>query len=230
MITWDLEDFFGRKRVAGVDEVGYGAWAGPILVAAVLLHPDAVDPHFLSMIRDSKTLSQEKREALFTAFEAHPSWGSFALAQVTIEEIEQKNALQMTLQAMASAAESLTPSAILIDGCYPIPSSLPQKSVIKGDSQSFSIGLASIVAKVSRDRLLTSLALSYPAFQWHKNKGYGTAFHEKALLSHGPTPHHRLRYCDRVLKKRENFLASQGAGEEPCHFLEKKGLKIKAEH
>jgi ribonuclease HII len=176
--------------VAGIDEAGRGPWAGPVVAAAVILAPDRIPEG----INDSKKLSEERREALFEQVMAEAIVG---IGIAGIEQIDQMNVLQATLWAMAAACGSLSrvPSAVLIDGNL-CPGSLPCPThpLVKGDSLSLSVAAASIVAKVTRDRIMTDLADQYPVYGWARNKGYGTREHSQALLRHGVTPHHRRSF------------------------------------
>lgn len=200
MPDFELERSFGGFEIAGVDEVGYGAWAGPVVVAAVILAPDQICPDFLNTVNDSKALSARQREAIYTTFVAHPLWGKWSIADVSVEKINTGNVLHETHIAMANAVTLLPACAVLVDGCHTIPTDLPQQCTPKGDQKSLSIAMASIIAKVTRDRLMQELSLSYPFFQWDKNKGYGTLSHRNAIVDHGLTPHHRINYCHNFMK------------------------------
>lgn len=189
--------------IAGVDEVGYGAWAGPVGVAAVILSLENIPSLFLEKIQDSKKLTPRRREDLVQDFLQHPAWGKWTLAWVKVEHINEGNVLQETLSAMAEAAFMLHPKGVVVDGNHAIPCPLPQRWGPKGDQQSWSIAMASILAKVHRDRRMETLSLEYPLFHWQQNKGYGTQAHREAVLTHGLTPHHRLRYCRKILEKKE---------------------------
>ena len=204
MPDFHFETSLAVSFVAGVDEVGYGAWAGPVLVAAVILDAPSIPSSFLTQIHDSKALSAVQREKLYTTFVAHPLWGQWSLASVSVEAINQGNVLRETHKAMATAVELLPACAVLVDGCHTIACDLPQKCIPKGDQKSLSIAMASIMAKVSRDRLMTDLASLYPLFQWEKNKGYGTLGHRQAILHHGLTSHHRLKYCRNLMREKES--------------------------
>jgi ribonuclease HII len=201
VLDFSLENTLSKGRVAGVDEVGYGALAGPVLVCAVVLDPKALPLSFLKEIKDSKQLSPLKREAIYTTFMESPSFGRYAFAEVSVDAMHAKNVLTETLHAMATAVTALQPDGVLVDGVHPIP--LPcfmaQRSQPKGDQKSISIALASILAKVTRDRMMVQLAMNYPVFQWERNKGYGTLAHRQAIADHGISPHHRLLYCRHVL-------------------------------
>ena len=202
MPDFELERSFGGSAIAGVDEVGYGAWAGPVVVAAVILDPDQICPDFLNKINDSKALSARQRELIYTTFVAQPLWGKWSIASVSVEKINVGNVLHETHTAMANAVNLLPACAVLVDGCHTIPTDLPQQCIPKGDQKSLSIAMASIVAKVTRDRLMQELSAVYPPFQWKKNKGYGTLSHRNAIFDHGLTPHHRVNYCHNFMKEK----------------------------
>jgi ribonuclease HII len=184
--------------VAGVDEVGRGPLAGPVVAAAVILDPARLSPFLRDGIADSKTLSRPRREALFSALleAAREGGASIRFGAASVVEIDRRNILRASLLAMERAVRRLDPlpSLALIDG--PHAPSLPcaLRTVIRGDKVSLSIAAASIVAKVLRDRLMTRLAHRHPGFGWENNAGYGTAEHRAALLRLGITPHHRRSF------------------------------------
>lgn len=178
----------GVSLLCGVDEAGRGPLAGPVFAAAVILRPDAV-PEGLN---DSKKLSEKKREALFD--EICREALAYSIASASVEEIEELNILQATYLAMRRAVEglSVTPSLVLIDGNRTPPGlTVPSRTLVKGDALSASIGAASILAKVSRDRLMLTLDQQYPEYAFAKHKGYGTALHYEKLREHGISPVHR---------------------------------------
>ncbi len=181
----------GYFLLCGVDEAGRGPLAGPVFAAAVILRPDAV-PEGLN---DSKKLSEKKREALFD--EICDTALAYCIASASVEEIEQHNILQATFLAMRRAVQglSVTPSLVLIDG-NGTPSGLdvPARTLVKGDALSASVGAASILAKVSRDRLLLELDREYPEYAFAKHKGYGTKLHYERLREHGISPVHRRSF------------------------------------
>jgi ribonuclease HII len=190
----DLErQYLGR--VAGIDEVGRGPLAGPVVAAAVIADLEPLDPYFLKHVKDSKKLTAKKRELLFDKFYDGGFW--IGVGRVSVEEIDEINILNATFLAMERAVEALeiTSDYLLIDGNQ-IPKSMRGKAeaIVKGDQHCFSIAAASIIAKVTRDREMAKLALEYPGFGWERNSGYGTALHRKALLSQGITPHHRRSF------------------------------------
>ena len=175
----------GAARVAGVDEVGRGPLAGPVLAAAVILDPARV-PDGLA---DSKRLSPARREALALALRG---CAEVSVAEASVEEIDALNVWGATALAMARALAPLAPDLALIDGALvPWGLACPARAVVGGDGRSASIAAASIAAKVARDALMDALAQAEPRYGWAANKGYPTAAHRAALARHGPTRHHR---------------------------------------
>ncbi len=177
-------------RVAGVDEVGRGPLAGPVMAAAVILDANNI-PEGLN---DSKKLSEKRRDALA---EQLRECALVSIGEASVEEIEQINILQASLLAMRRAVEALPelPDHLLIDGKFaPKGINTPMTPLIKGDSRSLSIAAASIVAKVARDARMCALAQQYPGYGWDKNAGYPTKQHREALIALGPTPVHRRTF------------------------------------
>ncbi|MFN3232434.1 MAG: ribonuclease HII [Alphaproteobacteria bacterium] len=178
-------------RVAGVDEVGRGPWAGPVVAAAVILDAARI-PEGLN---DSKKLSKARREALFPILFDCTVIG---IGQASVEEIDEINILQASFLAMQRAIDALptTPQHLLIDGNR-LPKNLPcpATAVIKGDGKCLSIAAASIVAKVTRDQIMADLAENFPDYGWARNAGYGTAQHRQALDLVGVSPHHRKSFA-----------------------------------
>ncbi|MGB0497493.1 MAG: ribonuclease HII [Rubricella sp.] len=176
--------------VCGVDEVGRGPWAGPVLACAVILDPSRVP----AGLNDSKKLSARRREALLPAILAHADVG---IGRAEVEEIDRIDILAASHLAMCRAIDALaiSPATALIDGNR-LPADLPCTgvTVVKGDSLSLSIAAASIVAKVLRDREMADLARAFPGYGWERNAGYGTAEHRAGLKSLGVTPHHRRSF------------------------------------
>lgn len=179
----------GYRCIAGIDEVGRGPIAGPVVAAVVVLDLDDVP----TGLGDSKSLSAKQREILF---EEILRTSHVAIAQISHSEIDRINIRQATLSAMvkAFAALPLRPDIALVDGND--PPSLPCKvvSIIKGDAIIASIAAASIVAKVARDRLMARMGAAFPAYGFERNVGYGTAEHLDALEKHGPCPFHRMTF------------------------------------
>jgi ribonuclease HII len=179
------------RLIAGVDEAGRGPLAGPVAVAAVILDPSRP----LSGVADSKTLSEARREALYATIMAEALAVSVALASP--QTIDRINIRAATLDAMRRAVEGLAirPDFVEIDGKdLPAGLSCPGCAIIDGDALAPAISAASIVAKVTRDRLMGLLAVEYPGYGFEEHKGYGTAAHRAAIARLGPTPHHRFSF------------------------------------
>ena len=179
--------------IAGVDEVGRGPWAGPVLAAAAILRPDAPDA-LLNALNDSKKLSARKREALAGAI---PDCAWIGIGAASVAEIDRINILAASHLAMRRAVARLpeAPGGCLVDGNRLPDLPCPAEAVVKGDSRSLSIAAASIVAKVLRDRLMARLAVRYPAYFWQNNAGYGTKAHQEGLAEAGVTAHHRRSFA-----------------------------------
>lgn len=189
-----FESGIGRdsgKIICGVDEVGRGPLAGPVVAAAAIIPLHGLPDGLAAQINDSKKLSDKQRERLFPELTKHCI---HAVAEASVAEIDTINILHASLLAMTRAVRLLgvCPDHALIDG-NKLPKDLPCPAtfIIKGDSRSLSIAAASIIAKVTRDRLMKKLALEYPAYGWEKNAGYGTALHLAALHTYGTTAWHR---------------------------------------
>lgn len=187
--------FLDGRTICGVDEVGRGPLAGPVVAAAAILPEGGLPAALEARIRDSKKLSEKQREALYPELTA---CCRFAVAHGSVEEIDEINILQASLLAMKRAVDGLgvTLDHALIDG-NKTPQGLPcaATTVVGGDDKSLSIAAASIIAKVTRDRLMKELAEAHPAYGWEKNAGYGTAAHLEALRVHGPTIWHRTSFA-----------------------------------
>jgi ribonuclease HII len=190
----------GYKLVAGLDEVGRGPLAGPVVAACVVLPADCRDRIF----RDSKQLSPDERLLLYDALMDMNA--ALGIGICTEKEIDMLNILQASLQAMRKAIAQLTvrPDFLLVDGTFPVPVSIMQQTLIKGELKSVSIAAASIVAKVTRDRLMEKYHQQYPRYNFKRNKGYATAEHRRALREYGPCAIHRRtfrgvrEYYDRI--------------------------------
>jgi len=185
----------GYQIIAGIDEAGRGPWAGPVVAGAVILTHDDISDELLNGLDDSKKLSHKKREVLYPLIMNKAQTG---VGIATVDEIDELNILGGTLLAMQRAFNSLgSPVAdyALIDGNR-LPE-LPCKAmtVVKGDRLSLSIAAASIIAKVTRDRIMTELANDFPGYGWQNNAGYGTRQHIAALNSLGITEHHRKTFA-----------------------------------
>ncbi|NDU85328.1 MAG: ribonuclease HII [Ferrovum sp.] len=175
----------------GVDEAGRGPLAGPVVAAAVILRPgDGLDE-----VRDSKTLTPERREVLAQAVrERALSW---SLGEASVEEIDRLNILQATLLAMKRALDGLSirPAEVWVDGLHAPAIDLPTRAVIQGDQRVKAISAASILAKTARDATLRQLAQRYPEYGFERHKGYGSPEHLERLHRYGPCPHHRRSFA-----------------------------------
>ena len=186
----------GYKSVCGVDEAGRGPLAGPVCAAAVIL-PEGV---IIDCVNDSKKLSEKKRESLFDVIREQAL--SYSIAYATVDEIEEINILNATMLAMRRAIDGLEIKAdyAMIDGNKIPPLDIDAECIVKGDAKSMSIACASILAKVSRDRLLYKYAEEYPMYGFDKHKGYGTKVHREAILKYGPCPYHRKSFLKKLYK------------------------------
>lgn len=197
MPTFQIESTF-QGLVGGVDEVGRGPWAGPVVAAAaVFLDPSSLPSSLLDDIQDSKKLSKTKRETIFEVLTNLEAF-HYGLGLASVEEIDHLNILKATFLAMERATKNLpqTPPTLLIDGKYiPRFEGIQTLPVIGGDGISLSIAAASIIAKVTRDKMMEELARAYPFYGWETNAGYGTSQHQNALKTHGITPHHRRSFA-----------------------------------
>lgn len=202
----------GFKIVAGIDEVGRGAWAGPLIAAAVVLHASShlqsesistsSSPVLSPMLRDSKKLSASQRENVVKEIKKLATcWG---IGAVSVEEINEVGVGKANELAMKRAIMSLPtlPEFILIDGNMPLSEyEGQQKVVVGGDGSIASISAASILAKVHRDKLMVELGAAYPQYHFDKHKGYGTKLHQQAIIDHGLSPMHRSNYRLKFLQK-----------------------------
>lgn len=186
----------GYKSVCGVDEAGRGPLAGPVCAAAIIL-PEGV---IIDGVNDSKKLSEKKRESLFDVIREQAM--SYSIAYATVDEIEEINILNATMLAMRRAIDGLEIKAdyAMIDGNKIPPIDIDAECIVKGDAKSMSIACASILAKVSRDRLLYKYAEEYPMYGFDKHKGYGTKVHREAILKYGPCPYHRKSFLKKLYK------------------------------
>lgn len=185
----------GYTAVCGIDEAGRGPLAGPVYAAAVIL-PDGLK---IPGLNDSKKLTEKKREALFD--EICQKAVAYGIGCASEQEIDEINILQATYLAMRRAVEQLSVPAdyALVDGNRMPPLAIPGETVVKGDAKSASIAAASILAKVSRDRVMLLMDPVYPQYQFAKHKGYGTKVHREALLTYGPCPIHRKTFLTKIL-------------------------------
>ena len=182
----------GYCLVAGIDEAGRGAWAGPVAAAAVILPPNSPDlGRRLNGVRDSKTLSARQREEFYGIIQGEAI--AVGVGMVDSEAIVGNGIIAATRQAMAKAIQMLAPQPdfLLIDYLRLPQMDYPQKNITRGDAKSLSIAAASIIAKVSRDRLMAKAAETYPGYGFERHKGYGTRVHQEALKANGISPLHR---------------------------------------
>ncbi len=184
------------KFIAGVDEAGRGPLAGPVVAAAVIFDSG----FYLEEVNDSKKLSGKSRESIFPKILENAV--SYGVGIVWNEEIDRINILQASLKAMKIAVTklSLKPDLVLIDGNKTFFSELNTKAVIKGDAKSFAIAAASIIAKVTRDKIMVEASRQFPEYGWERNKGYGTKEHISAIKKFGITPLHRKSFLSNILE------------------------------
>lgn len=183
------------KFIAGCDEAGRGPLAGPVVAASVIFDKKT----FNGEINDSKKINEKKREELYDWIINNCI--SYGVSIIDHEEIDRINILQASLKAMKLAAEQLSPqpSLILIDGNKTFASEIETKAVVKGDAKSFSIAAASIIAKVTRDKIMKEAAVSNPEYFWETNKGYPTKAHIEAVKTFGATPLHRKTFLSKII-------------------------------
>ena len=190
---WEFENRAcarGFSQIAGIDEAGRGPLAGPVVSAAVIL-PDDFD---VEGVNDSKKLTPAKRDKLYSKIVDGAR--TVGVGIVDCAQIDRINILQAALLSMAKAAGKLDPAPdfLLIDGIFTIPSDTQQKAIPKGDSLSISIAAASIIAKVTRDRIMAEYHAKYPEYGFDRHKGYPTRAHKEAIAAHGISPIHRLTF------------------------------------
>lgn len=199
--NFDLTFVTGNiKLIAGCDEAGRGPLAGPVVAAAVIFDRKT----FHKEINDSKQVSEKKREELYKWILENCL--SYGIGIVDHEEIDEINILQASLKAMKKAVIHLTfkPNLILIDGNKSFHSEIETKTIVKGDSKSFSIAAASIIAKVSRDRIMKEAHEKFPEYLWKQNKGYPTQAHRDAVKKFGASPIHRKTFLNRILNEEQS--------------------------
>ena len=187
----------GKRCIAGVDEVGRGPLAGPVVAAAVIL-PEGIE---LPGVNDSKKITEKKREVLFDFVKEHAL--AYGIGQASEQEIDEINILQATFLAMRRAVEALDVPAdlALVDGNRIQGLDIPAETVIGGDGKVLSIAAASILAKVTRDRYMREMAQTYPEYGFEKHKGYGTKAHYAAIEQYGICPLHRRTFLKKILNK-----------------------------
>lgn len=185
----------GFGNVCGVDEAGRGPLAGPVCAAAVILPKGLI----IDGVNDSKKLSEKKRENLYNVIIEKAA--AYSVAWASVEEIEAVNILNATMLAMKRAVDGLQLPAeyAIIDGNKTPDLDIPCQAIVSGDAKSMSIACASILAKVSRDRLLVKLSEQYPEYQFEKHKGYGTKLHTELIRKYGPCPIHRMSFLKKIL-------------------------------
>lgn len=189
----------GATRIAGVDEAGRGPLAGPVIAAAVVFDRPFLEieaSRSLARLDDSKKLPASRREFFFTLLTASPHV-FIGVGSASVAEIDSLNILRATHLAMARAVERLSPAPdlALVDGLPVKGLPVPHRAIVGGDAQSLSIAAASVIAKVTRDRLMAELAALHPQYGFDRHKGYGTRDHLEALRRHGPCPAHRTSFA-----------------------------------
>lgn len=198
MPNWELEDKYDGLT-CGVDEAGRGPWVGPVAVGAVMFLSRDINPELLKSLDDSKKLSAKTRERLYNLLLEEEKSGRiiYGIGLASAAEIDEFNILQATFLAMSRAVEKfkIKPTMALLDGNR-LPQKFPCQTTccVGGDSRSYSIAAASILAKVYRDKLMSDLAQQYPGYGFEKNSGYGTKAHIEGLKKYGVTPQHRRSY------------------------------------
>lgn len=226
LAAFDCAQAKGTSWLIGVDEAGRGPLAGPVVAGAVAMRPEALETLAsrpgLQRLNDSKQLKEKVREELYEALQKLEGEGLLIarIGQGDVATIEQKDILGATCHAMGQAlqalglelpskdrahadlplfAENTSPARILVDGRPLRECACAHHAIVKGDRQSLVIAAASIIAKVTRDRLMHRLHSLHPVYNWNRNKGYGSKAHREALKIHGPTPHHRPSFLRKIL-------------------------------
>lgn len=207
MPTLDFDQQFltdTYRVIAGTDEAGRGPLAGPVVAAACILPPDFLP----AGLDDSKKLTEKKREKLFDIITE--SAISYCIASASPEEIDQYNILEASLLAMRRAIAGLDPQPdlVLVDGCINRGFTMPARAIVSGDALSPSIAAASILAKVTRDRMCLEMDKEYPQYGFAKHKGYPTPAHKLAVYEFGPCPYHRESFLNFLTKDREKLAAA----------------------
>ncbi len=221
----------GLARIAGVDEAGRGPLAGPVVAAAFVFSAAVADAGYqgdLARLTDSKKLTETQREAFYARLTGLAGV-AFGVGIASVEEIDRFNILQATYIAMRRAVHALPslPAHILVDG-RPVPGlPAPATAIVGGDALSLSIAAASVIAKVTRDRLMLELDRQHPQYGFASHKGYGTARHIQALLEHGPLPQHRRSF--RPVRETQEIRRRQGHPDAPSLGVEPLNLRLEAE-
>ena len=199
LLTYERDLWLSKVNIAGVDEVGRGCLAGPVVAGAVILPNDNDLLIYLKDVNDSKKLSEKKRRELFSIIQKYAI--SYGIGIVSANVIDQINILRASFLAMRRAIDCLTvePDYVLVDGNKQIkPLEIEQQTIIKGDSKSLSIASASILAKVIRDEIMTELDNVYQGYEFTRHKGYPTKVHYNALEKLGLTNIHRVSFCKKI--------------------------------
>jgi ribonuclease HII len=185
----------GHTTIAGVDEVGRGPWAGPVVAGAAILDIGLLPDELLKALDDSKKLKPTRRFEIYEWMKAEAGI-LLGIGMASVEEVDEINILQASLRAMRRAVENLpnAPSYVLVDGNKPPKLDCPVQCVVKGDAKSLSIAAASIAAKVTRDAIMEDLDQAFPGYGWNTNSGYGTKAHQDGLKRLGVTKHHRRSF------------------------------------
>jgi len=195
------KNYLGKKikYLAGVDEAGRGPLAGPVVAAAVIFRKST----FIKGVNDSKLLTEKQREALYDKIISSAIAYSISIVEPVV--IDEVNILNASLRAMKQSVDDLKikPDLVLVDGNRKFQSDVPVVTIVKGDSKSFSIAAASILAKVTRDRLMKKLAVQYPVYLWEQNKGYPTRLHREIIKQYGPSPFHRKSFLKNILTEQQ---------------------------
>jgi len=193
MPSFKLENIY-EGPVFGLDEVGRGPLAGPVVAACVYIPDDARALPFIHELKDSKKIAKPKLEVLHGLITQHCEW---QVAEISPQEVDAINVLQASLKAMKLSLEAMdvSPAHALVDGNKLPQLSCPTECVVKGDNKSYSIAAASIVAKVTRDRIMKALHIEFPYYGWDSNAGYGAKVHMDGINQHGITEHHRKSYA-----------------------------------
>jgi len=208
MLDYTFDAGFAARygAVCGTDEAGRGPLAGPVVAAAVILPAGLVIPH----LDDSKKLTEKRREALYDVIREQAL--AYGIAQSSAREIDEINILAASLLAMRRAVEIVkktrTPGVVLVDGNRPTDFGVPSETVVHGDAISQSIAAASVLAKVTRDRLLDKLDADYPVYGFAKHKGYPTKEHKLAVYEYGPCPEHRVSFLSFLTRDKDALEAA----------------------
>lgn len=202
MVDYSIENEYkarGYNIICGIDEAGRGPLAGPVYAAAVILPPDCV----IDGLNDSKKLTEKKREKLFDEIKEKAL--AYGIASADEKEIDEINILNATFLAMKRAVDALSvkPDLALVDGNQKPHTGIEEVTVVKGDAKSMSIAAASVLAKVSRDRLMLETAKEYPQYEFERHKGYGTKLHYEKIAQYGVCEIHRRTFLKKILGEKK---------------------------